>query len=264
MQKITPSITTSEPEDGPEGPRRETDPMSDIEEGSMQKRMSVDGYSSRRLSIDALAEMASSRSLKDVIHKKSRWQTFWAKCCAEYPIPPRHHVRQPISETLISGILSFLGVIVLAVLDYMRYEESNRDITLLTGALGATAVLAFDSYKSYLSQPRNIFFGHVVSASVGMCVRYAFGDHGDEFDAERYWIECPVAVCCAITIMNLLNVMHPPGGATALIAVIGDRSIRQLGLRYISSVGASALITIAMAVLGNNIIPSRQYPLYWW
>ena len=65
--------------------------------------------------------------------------------------------------------------------------------------------------------------------------------------------------------MHATQTLHPPGGATALIAVIGGEGIRQLGYWYVlvpCLLGAVFMLVIALIV--NNIPRSRRYPIFWW
>jgi len=78
------------------------------------------------------------------------------------------------------------------------------------------------------------------------------------------WLAAALAVATAIALMHLTRTLHPPGGATALIAVIGSAEIHKLGFLYVLiPVGAGALILLAVAVLVNNIPKSRRYPEIW-
>lgn len=73
-----------------------------------------------------------------------------------------------------------------------------------------------------------------------------------------------MAVAIAILGMNLTKTLHPPGGACSLIAVIGGSTVHSLGYGYVlTSIGA-AFIMLCVAVIGNNLVPFRQYPVYWW
>lgn len=64
--------------------------------------------------------------------------------------------------------------------------------------------------------------------------------------------------------MHLTKTLHPPGGATALIAVIGSSKIHHLGYLYVLiPVAAGALIMLTVALLVNNLAPTRRYPEYW-
>ena len=63
--------------------------------------------------------------------------------------------------------------------------------------------------------------------------------------------------------MRLTKTVHPPGGATALIAIIGGNAVWQLGFGYVLTCLGGSLISLAVGVLGNNLCPNRQYPQYW-
>ena len=79
------------------------------------------------------------------------------------------------------------------------------------------------------------------------------------------WLAQAVAVATAIALMHATRTLHPPGGATALIAVIGSEEIHRLGFLYVlvpATVGP--LILVAVGLLVNNIAPSRRYPEFWW
>lgn len=127
----------------------------------------------------------------------------------------------------------------------------------LIGSFGASAVLVYGAIKSPLAQPRNLILGHVLSALVGVACYKLF--------PEAVWIAAPLAVSSAIALMHLTRSLHPPGGATALIAVIGGPKVAALGFWYaLVPVGAGASILLAVAVVVNNLASRRRYPEYWW
>jgi CBS-domain-containing membrane protein len=64
--------------------------------------------------------------------------------------------------------------------------------------------------------------------------------------------------------MDITKTVHPPGGACAMIAVIGSPMIHALGYAYVLTSGGAAFIMVAFAALGNNVLSMRQYPLYWY
>ena len=78
------------------------------------------------------------------------------------------------------------------------------------------------------------------------------------------WVATAVAVATAIAAMHATKTLHPPGGATELIAVIGTEKIHALGYLYvIIPAGLGALIMLVVALLVNNIHRNRQYPAFW-
>lgn len=107
-----------------------------------------------------------------------------------------------------------------------------------------------------MAQPRNLVGGHVVSALVGVTAFKLLGGNP--------WLAGSVAVATAIAGMHATKTVHPPGGATALIAVIGGDEIHALGFLYVLvPSGLGALIMLVVALIVNNISDSRQYPEYW-
>jgi CBS-domain-containing membrane protein len=78
------------------------------------------------------------------------------------------------------------------------------------------------------------------------------------------WLAGSLAVATAIAVMHATKTLHPPGGATALIAVIGSQKIHDLGYLYaIIPAATGALIMLAVALLINNIPKNRRYPQFW-
>jgi CBS-domain-containing membrane protein len=136
-----------------------------------------------------------------------------------------------------------------------KYFEP-RDMTLLIGSFGASAVLVYGAIKSPLAQPRNLIGGHVISGLVGAACYQLTG--------ETVWIAGALAVSLAIVSMLATKTLHPPGGATALIAVIGGAKIHDLGFLYaFVPAGAGALILLVVALIVNNLSKNRKYPEYW-
>ena len=157
-------------------------------------------------------------------------------------------------EVFWSWLGSFLGVAAVALLHAGLFEP--RDLSLLIGSFGASAVLLYGAVRSPLAQPRNLIGGHVLSAIVGVSAQLWLGG--------TPWLAAAVAVSVAIAIMHLTRPLHPPGGATALIAVIGGDSVHQLGYLYVlvpAALGASVMLVIALLV--NNIPKTRKYPEFW-
>ena len=82
--------------------------------------------------------------------------------------------------------------------------------------------------------------------------------------SSHMWLASSVAVATAIALMHATKTLHPPGGATALIAVIGGEKVHELGYLYvIIPVGIGAMIMLGVALMVNNIPKSRRYPEFW-
>jgi CBS-domain-containing membrane protein len=157
-------------------------------------------------------------------------------------------------EIIWSWIGAFSGIGVVAYLNYSRFEHT--DLVMIVGSFGASAVLIYGAIKSPLAQPRNHLGGHIISAITGVTFYLLFKDH--------MWFASAMAVATSIALMHATKTLHPPGGATALIAVIGGEKIHALGYLYaIIPVGVGATIMLAIALLINNIPQKRRYPEFW-
>lgn len=153
-----------------------------------------------------------------------------------------------------SWLGSFLGITAVALLHYNLVDQQG--LTMLIGSFGASAVLLYGATRSPLAQPRNLLGGHVLSAIVGVAAAQWLGHNP--------WLAAALAVSIAIALMHLTRTLHPPGGATALIAVMGGESIHQLGYWYVlmpTALGAIVLLIIALLI--NNAAPNRRYPEFW-
>lgn len=158
------------------------------------------------------------------------------------------------SEILWSWIGAFMGIAAVAWLH--RWLLADTDLTLVIGSLGASAVLVYGAARSPLAQPRNLIGGHVLSALVGVTCWQWLG-----FEP---WLAMAVAVATAIALMHLTRTLHPPGGATALIAVIGSEQVHAMGYLFVvvpALIGPLVLLLVALVV--NNIPASRRYPEVW-
>lgn len=158
------------------------------------------------------------------------------------------------SEIIWSWIGAFLGISLVAFINYNIFK--GTDLVMIIGSFGATAVLIYGAIRSPLAQPRNLIGGHIISAVIGVTTYNLFNSH--------MWLAASIAVATAIAIMHATKTLHPPGGATALIAVIGSQKIHNLGYLYaIIPAGLGATIMLVVALLINNIPKSRRYPEFW-
>jgi CBS-domain-containing membrane protein len=159
-----------------------------------------------------------------------------------------------IAEICWSWIGAFLGIAAVAYCNFNLL--SATDAIMIIGSFGASAVLIYGAIKSPLAQPRNFIGGHLFSALVGVASYQCF--------SSNLWLASALAVATAIAVMHATKTLHPPGGATALIAVIGSQRIHDLGYYYVLvpvGIGARIMLVVALAV--NNIPRSRKYPDFW-
>ena len=131
-------------------------------------------------------------------------------------------VSVPHKERIVSGIGGFFGIF--GIFFVTNIFVPIESAALIVGSMGASAVLVFGVPHGPLSQPWNVFAGHLVSAIIGVsCAKYI----------PDLFIASSVAVGLAIGVMHYIRAIHPPGGATALSAVIGSSEVYDLGYQFV-------------------------------
>lgn len=149
-----------------------------------------------------------------------------------------------VAGLLVSAVGSLMGIGVISML------AAYYSLPLLLPSFGATAVLIYAACHVPMAQPRNVIGGHLISALAGVMVFKIFG--GD-------WWAIALGVTLAILAMMVTRTLHPPGGATAYVAVYSGQ-----GFGFIlSPVGLGVICLVAIAVLINNLSSERKYPDYW-
>jgi CBS domain-containing membrane protein len=166
----------------------------------------------------------------------------------------QHSPRPPLATALAGLVGGFLGIAAIGLVD--QFVLNDTDLALVIGAFGATAVLVFGAPGSPLAQPWNVIVGHLLSAVIGVAAFQLFGPG---------WLAAALAVGLAIFAMQMSRSLHPPGGASALIAVAGSAQVHDLGWLYpLFPVGAGAALLVAVALVVNNIGAGRRWPLFWY
>lgn len=146
---------------------------------------------------------------------------------------------------------AFLGIGIIAFIQSVYFTESDN--LFLIGSFGASSVLIYGVIQSPLAQPRNLIGGHLVSAFTGVSIAQLLPD--------IVWLTAPLAVSLSIIAMQHTKTLHPPGGATALIAVTGSAKMKALGYLYIVfPVLTGVIILLLVALVVNNMTPHRKYP----
>lgn len=161
--------------------------------------------------------------------------------------------RAPVShlEKLVSAVGGFIGIllVILVSLQFLKPHSAG----LIIASMGASAVLLFAVPHGQLSQPWALIGGHLLSALVGVTVAKFVPDLA---------LASGLAVGLAIGVMYYLRCIHPPGGATALSAVIGGAEVHALGYQFIlSPVALNVVVILVTAVAVNFLFAWRRYPV---
>ncbi len=154
-------------------------------------------------------------------------------------------------EHFWSFVGAFFGIGLIAFFHGSLLSENEN--LFLIGSFGASSVLVYGAIQSPLAQPRNLLGGHFISAAIGVTIYKLLPD--------IIWLTAPLTVALSIVAMQITKTLHPPGGATALIAVIGSEKVKALGYIYVlSPVLTGSIILLIVALVFNNITKNRKYP----
>ena len=148
-----------------------------------------------------------------------------------------------LKQSIIAGLFSIITIGILTLLTY----KTDFGVFIIA-SFGSSMVLLYGYPESPFAQPKNVFFGHLLTAIVGMFFLH--------FVPLPLFIIIPLAVGFGVGLMILLNVTHPPAGGNPIIVIIGGVSVEYL----LSPVISGSIIIIIFAIILNRLILNKKYP----
>ena len=149
-----------------------------------------------------------------------------------------------ITKSFLTGIFSTITIGALTILTH----KTEYGIFLIT-SFGSSMILLYGYPESSFSQPKNIFFGHLLTSIVGIIFLYIV--------PLPIYLLVPLSVGFAATLMILLKVVHPPAGANPIIVIMGGVSLDYL----INPIITGTLIILIFGIILNRLILKKKYPL---
>jgi len=151
-------------------------------------------------------------------------------------------------EIIIKGLIAGLfSTITIAALTFLTYKTQYG--IFLIASFGSSMVLLYGYPESPFAQPKNIFFGHLVTSVVGILVLF--------YVPLPIYITIPVAVGVGVGLMIILNVTHPPAGGNPIIVIIGSVSLDYL----INPIITGTIIILIFGIILNRLILKKKYPI---
>ena len=148
-----------------------------------------------------------------------------------------------LKQSILAGVFSIITIGILTLLTY----KTDFGIFLLA-SFGSSMVLLYGYPESPFAQPKNVFFGHLVTSVVGLIILH--------FVSLPIFLTIPLAVGLGVGFMILLNVTHPPAGGNPIIVIIGSASFDYL----LSPVITGCIIIIVSSIVINRFILKKSYP----
>jgi len=169
---------------------------------------------------------------------------------------------RPAIGSLLVWFWSFIGAFCgILVVEAVYHTETLRSdgTPIVIASLGAAAILEYNTIDSPLAQPRNALLGQFFSAIIGVGITKLFALNSN-FENLR-WIAGALSVGLASAFMGFTKTVHPPAGATALLAATSPE-ITRLGWHLVPLIMLGSGLLLGVACVINNI--QRQFPMYWW
>ena len=148
-----------------------------------------------------------------------------------------------IKQSFFAGVFSIITIGILTVLTY-----KTEFGVFLIASFGSSMVLLYGYPESPFAQPKNVFFGHLLTAFIGMIFLYLV--------PLPLYIILPLAVGFGVGSMILLNVTHPPAGGNPIIVIMGSVSPDYL----LNPVISGSIIILLFGIIINKFILKKNYP----
>ena len=152
--------------------------------------------------------------------------------------------KEILVKSFIAGLFS---VITIAALSLLTYKTQYG--IFLVASFGSSMVVLFGYPESPFAQPKNIFFGHLLTSLVGVLFV--------NFIPLPLYVTIPLAVGIAVGLMILLNVPHPPAGGNPIIVIMGSVSFDFL----INPIISGTIIILIFGIILNRVILKEKYPI---
>ena len=148
-----------------------------------------------------------------------------------------------IKQSFLAGLFSIITIGILTVLTY-----KTEFGLFLIASFGSSMVLLYGYPESPFAQPKNIFFGHLITAITGIFFL--------NFVPLPLYLIVPIAVGFGVSLMILFNVTHPPAGGNPIIVILGSVSLDYL----FSPIITGTIIILVFGVIINKFVLKKPYP----
>ena len=149
-----------------------------------------------------------------------------------------------LKKSIPAGLFSMITIGMLTLLTY----KTTLGVFLIA-SFGSSMVLLYGYPESPFAQPKNIFFGHLLTSLIGIiCLNFL---------PLPLYILIPVAVGLGVSLMIALNVTHPPAGGNPVIVIIGSVSLDYL----VNPILIGSIIILIFGIILNRLILKKKYPL---
>ena len=157
---------------------------------------------------------------------------------------------------LLGGIGAGVTITILAYITFQSILAGTNYGLWLTASLGSSAVVVFGYPDNEFAQPKNVLFGHLLCALVGIIFVMLFKISQDR---SIFFLAIGIAVGISVMLMMAFKITHPPAGGNTIVVMLTQDSFQFL----IFPIMVGALTIIIGGVVYNRFILKKKYPLKW-
>jgi len=153
-------------------------------------------------------------------------------------------------EIFRSALAAFVAILLVGYVSSLFI--SGVELPVMVASMGASAILVFAVPHGPLSQPWALIGGNLFPAVISVTCSYLISD---------YILASAVSLGLTLYIMLVFRCVHPPGGAVALLPLIGSAKVHEYGYHFVlEPIGLNLLILLVLGLIINNLLPGRSYP----
>ena len=159
-------------------------------------------------------------------------------------------------QPLLGGIGAGVTIGILSFITFQSFlSESIYGLWLAT-SFGSSVVVVFGYPDNDFAQPKNVFFGHLLCALVGILFVTFFKITQDR---TIFFLAIGLAIGIAVMLMMALKITHPPAGGNTIVVMLAQDSFQYL----IFPIMVGTITIIIGGVIYNRFILKKKYPLKW-
>jgi len=157
---------------------------------------------------------------------------------------------------LLGGIGAGVTIVILAYITFQSILSGTNYGLWLIASFGSSVVVVFGYPNNNFAQPKNVLFGHLVCALVGIIFVTLFKISQDR---SIFFLAIGIAVGISVMLMMALKITHPPAGGNTIVVILAQDSFQFL----IFPILVGTITIIIGGVIYNRFILKKKYPLKW-
>ena len=157
---------------------------------------------------------------------------------------------------LLGGVGAGVTITILAYITFQSFLSDSIYGLWFAASFGSTVVLVFGYPDNEFAQPKNVLFGHLTCAFVGILFVTLFNISQDR---TIFFLILGIAVGISVMIMMAFKITHPPAGGNTIVVIMAQESFQFL----IFPILVGTVTIIIGGIIYNRLILKKKYPVKW-